>query len=264
MNITSVLITATGPYYAYFQRLLPEILHFIDEGNFLQILVATNHEVNEISGLRYRVTPIKVEAEMWPYSTTKRYEYFLEHWQLVQGKNVIWIDADMKIVSKFSTSKILLKDNLVLSLHPGFSVMKSGLSSTQASAIQLLVRFLYSKAILYFGVAGWEKKKESAAYVSLLKRRHYFQGGFWISTKARGYEMISFIANSADDDLQKNGKYAFHNDESYLNKYAVLKCKTIGKLPYGFVTAIGYYWNPARESKIICLDKKDLEVLNFF
>lgn len=262
MNVTSLLITATDQYYAYFQRLLPELLLYVDRGNFLQILVATNHHVEIITGKNYSITPIKVEAEVWPYSTTKRYEYFANHWYLVEGTNIIWIDADMKIVSELSTSDILSNKKLILSLHPGFPIIKSCISKPQRSFSRLFIKYIYSKLALYFGQGGWECQKKSTAFVPLLKRRNYFQGGFWIGSKDEAYDLITYIASRATEDLEKNGKYALHNDESYLNKYAVLREKYLEKLPYGFVTAEGYYWNPVSQRKIICLEKKKLGVLN--
>jgi hypothetical protein len=261
--VTSILITATGSYFGYFQRLLPELLHYVDSGNFLQIVVATDSEIRARSGSQYVITPIRVQAEAWPHSTTKRYRYFQENWEVVKGQNIVWIDADMKIVSRVSTNKLLESKKLYLSLHPGFSTIKTLHSKSPIEIYKLFKRFFYSKFELYIGSGGWERGRVSAAFIPLWHRKQYFQGGFWIASNNEAFRLISFIAKTAQLDLENIGRYARHNDESYLNKYAVVERNSLESLPYGFVTANGYFWNPKNERKVVCLDKIELEILVF-
>lgn len=206
----TVLVIATNSYTQF----LPNLFHSIDTHlatNYkIQILLFTDENGFKFQidkSERVNVEKIKISSYGWPEATLLRYKIFSENWHLVQGKYVMYLDADTEVVNDVSLEEIvdaLGSKSVGLISHPGY--FNRG----------LFINFLNK---LSFKI-GWEARKRSTAYVRFIERKRYICGGVWFGKTEMISKLVNQLVVNVDLDLSRGVIAKFH-DESHLNYWLV-------------------------------------------
>lgn len=256
----SICLIATNGYFRYFSELYESIGQYFFPEFKIQIVIFTDEVLNlpkDTSRIQIKVIPLSHEG--WPNVTLLRYQKISNYIEEFKGSHIFWIDIDMIIEKAINEQVLNLATNkMVLSKHPGYvfhlknigKLFREYVSPKRNSLVDFL--WLQKELRVSRGGLGWENNKESAAYVPLLKRITYVQGGFWFGKKNTVAEMCRILSSNVESDLNLNYIAKWH-DESHLNWYASNYPKKF--LPVGFVGAENINLLQKEKRFINCVDK---------
>jgi hypothetical protein len=179
--------------YLYF---LKEIVHSIDQYFFteseISVIIHTNLEIPEDIGDYPRLKLIKntITHEPWPFTTLRRFDYFLRAKDLLDGNDYcFYIDVDSIFIRDIN-EHLLPSSGIIGTIHPG----------------------------LYFGNGTPDRNPESKAFIPTGSNNRYFCGGFFGGSFEAFIKMSETIKSNIEDDLSR-GVMAIWHDESHLNRY---------------------------------------------
>lgn len=196
LNI-GVIVIATNKYRQLAKPLLKSIQSkFLIDHN-VKIFLFTDDPNDFDDSLS--VNKIKINHEIWPYITLKRYNLFNNNITLFNNIDYIYyIDADMEIID-FIGDEII--DNLVCASHPYF----------------------YNMGKKFY---TYERNPISEAYIPDGEGTEYYHGTFLGGNKTEFFKMSFIIDSMVQSDLNNNGYIPVWWDESFLNKYLYLNPPT--------------------------------------
>lgn len=246
------VVVATNSYYNYFIELVHSIEEQLSDQN-IQILVFTNKESDFLRSKSLTIRHIFIRSLPWPDITLFRFHLLSKYWDWIEGKIIIWSDADMIVLKPINADILLRKQKLLLSRHPGFSANK-------VNIIKKLMKLEFKNVLERLSIIhhqrlsrdGWETDRASAAFVPLRSRKIYVQGGFWIGYKNSVRDMVDKISARIAQDLL-SGHIPTYHDETYLNWYH--SSERVGVLPRDFVIEGTYWWQNNARATILCVDK---------
>lgn len=223
-----VNIIATNKYIGFVHPLIESAERYFIPGLQKKYLIHTNI-LDFRLGNSVEVILHPIEHEPWPFSTLKRFHYFLDCDHILQqSKFSYYIDADSLFVGEIDAAEVF--GSLIGTLHP------------------------------YLGNSSGtpEMNPASTAYIPYNTSR-YFCGGFFGGTSSEFVKMSQTIKNNIDKDLSNNIIAVWH-DESHINKYFYSNPPEI-VLPVGY----GDDENLNRvNSRIHFLDKSKLGGSDYF
>lgn len=224
MKIALNLI-ATNKYISFLDVICPSIEEFFFPEADLTVIVHTNLDLPESlsSYKRIRFVRNEIQHEPWPFTTLKRFEYFLSaRKELSKSDYCFYIDVDSLFINKIPTD--ILKKGIFGTIHP----------------------------CLFVGPGSPERNPESKAYIPIGSDNRYFCGGFFGGSSEEFIKMSEFILANIQDDLSR-GIIAVWHDESHLNRYLYDNPPAL-LLDHPF--AVAENLTPIKEgSKILFLDK---------
>lgn len=197
----AIVTVATGKYYDEFiPALKKSVDKFLHQSNREIVFYCLTDHVAEDPSINY----LQSNYFGWPFDTLLRYSLFKKYLNvLMQNDFILYVDADMEIVSSFDLD--FFNEKLVAVEHPGF-IKKSS-------------------------VGTFELDESESAYVPLEFRRKYYQGCFWGGRSFYFKHMIEKLAAMVDFDLAI-AKIPVWHDESYLNYFlSVNRCLA---LPFSY------------------------------
>ena len=256
---TTVFTIATGKYWGYFLRLLPEIDLHMDPNENIEIIVLTDSKFTvPLHSERITIKKIPIVNEEWPEITLFRYAKIITNKNQISGKYFVWIDVDTSIVKDIHMSKLHLgKKGIKFSRHPGFSASYRFLLSNKLWRYRPEGRaYLRGLQRLFFEDAGWERNPKSTAFIPWYQRRSYVYGAFWLGRTPNILEMCRKLTANIEIDYRKNLIATWH-DESHLNQYR--SSTNGGLLSKNFVANQDWAWNNSSKATILALDKAKLD-----
>lgn len=206
----TVLVIATNSYTQFLPKLFESIETRLATKCKVQILLFTdpNGLTMQIEkSKRLNLEKIQIKAYGWPEATLLRYKIFSENWHLVQGKYVMYLDADTEVVNDVPLEEIvsaLGSKSVGLVRHPGYF--------NRGPLVDFLNRLSFK--------IGWEARRRSAAYVRFTQRKSYVCGGVWFGKTDMISKLVNELAVNVDLDLGRGVIAKFH-DESHLNYWLV-------------------------------------------
>lgn len=152
-------------------------------------------DAKKIYGHNKQEVHVYLQEDMgWPFNTMKRFHIFKEIiGDLTDFEYVFFVNANARFVYPLTSKIILPHKEIVVVEHPGFHFRKKGL-------------------------APFESRQESKAYVSVEKRNVYVQGAFLGGKRDAFINLVQELDELTEIDLRKNIIAVWH-DESYLNHY---------------------------------------------
>jgi hypothetical protein len=253
----TIFTIATGKYWSYFLRLLPELTQAVSADELQLICLTDSYPEDEFSrpGVELKVSPIQSLA--WPEITLFRYEQILNNVKSISGAKLIWLDVDMEIVKAFNPHE-LFSDKVSLAQHPGYLKPESG-SFSASLATYFRETLQWPRGLLGKSqeLDPWENREESMAFVPESRRDTYFHGAIWGGPTDLVLTMCRNLALRTRDDYQR-GVVAKWHDESHLNWWASNNYHRV--LPRHFSGARGYPMNSPRETYLYSLDKSLLDL----
>jgi hypothetical protein len=217
----TVITIATGKYFQFFLNLLPSLYQNIQVKN-LQIICLTDIklETKVLNRDGISISFFYIPAYKWPEITLLRYQEIIKNKSEIQGKHLLWIDSDMKVIKDFNPLVVFHSKNVFLAKHPGyiFSIyyflkVESGIKFSIAK------RFLRAWLKGQRNVGAWESNENSKAFVPALKRQVYVHGAVWGGRTDSVLNMCEMLAHRTKLDLEVNYIADWH-DESHLNWYS--------------------------------------------
>ena len=218
----TIISIATGRYLHFWEDLVESSAeNFLNFEKIQWVLLTDRKE--EISNKVSKLLGSKLTVEFvphseWPMPTLLRYQYLLGFQNLLIAPRILYMDADMKAVSRISRRDLdafFSPNEMTLVLHPGyfrqgtnpfFRFPRLALSDTRLR-------------LKFGGLGTWETNKKSLAFVSRRSRKKYFCGGIWGGPRTSFIEFISLLSARVQADLDRGYIAKFH-DESHLNWFA--------------------------------------------
>jgi histo-blood group ABO system transferase len=228
-------LIATNKYISFVPNILGSIEMFFFVDDQVDILIHTNMETNHIipTDPRIRVIPNEISHEDWPFTTLKRFHYFLSARKYLEKCEVVfYIDVDSLFIGELDKS-MLRENGLFGTLHP----------------------------CLFNGEGTPERNPLSTACIPPGSGNSYFCGGFFGGKTSDFMQMCEMLKDNIDSDLE-NEIIAIWHDESHLNKYFFDNKPTVVFSP-PFAVAENIT-KETEESKIRFLDKKTLGGHDYF
>jgi len=229
LKTVDVCVHATAGYLKYAKELGESFSSTFFPGAEIRYLVFTDN-VGQVQRWIFpdRVTVIGVEIthKPWPTSTISRYEDYKNSAELLQSELVLFIDADMKIISEVPSTfePKMWPNEIALVRHPGFyrkdEMVRTGMR-----------RFLPTQTE---ALGSWEDRPESQAYVPTRSRKHYVCGGVWMASPRAAIKICSLLSSRIDTDERRDVMAVWH-DESHLNWWAANNEHAILSPEYCFV-----------------------------
>lgn len=185
-------LIATNKYISFLDVICPSIEGLFFPESEVTVLVHSNLDLPE--GLE-KYTRIKfaknhIEHENWPFTTLKRFHYFLGPEDLLLNHDYcFYIDVDSMFIKSISES-LLPESGMIGTIHP----------------------------CLFNGPGTPDRNPHCTAYIPPGVNNRYFCGGFFGGSSAEFIEMSKKIRDNIDKDLS-NGIIAVWHDESHLNRY---------------------------------------------
>lgn len=219
-----IIVIATNRYIQFVGRLLDNVEEHFLNGNDIQCLLFTDHEV-EVSD---NVKVSQIGHNPWPEPALKKYNYINSESEYLKDFDYLYLfDADIGIVNNVGEEVF---QDLIGVLHP-YKILES------------------KKTYPY------EKRKESTAYVSDQDHDKYYAAAFVGGKSSSFLKMAKTISERVELD-EKNGIIAKWHDESHLNKYFNENPPTALSPSYMFPEElIGHPQYPF-EPKIVALKKE--------
>jgi hypothetical protein len=157
-------------------------------------MVHTNMDIEHIQEKykddRIKIIKNKIEHEDWPFTTLKRFHYFLSKKDdILEHDYSFYIDVDSVFVSEIMES-ILPDKGMIGTIHP----------------------------CLFEGSGTPDRNPNSTAFIPLGSKNRYFCGGFFGGSSKEFIEASEKIMGNIERDLSNNVMAIWH-DESHLNKY---------------------------------------------
>lgn len=224
-----VVSIATNEYLDFWKTLAYSIDQNIGNSAPLKIYLFTD-QVSSASAFASTLQHLEVKVSGipsygWPDATLLRYRIISEVSDSWYDSDVLlYLDADMLVVSELDTESILLSGDKGMNLvaHPGFYrgdtlpvAARFRLASTNLKALIHDAFLLVTQG----GLGFWENRRASRAYLARRLRKKYFCGGVWWGKKS---DFLNFCRElAADVDLDSDqGITAIWHDESHLNRWA--------------------------------------------
>jgi hypothetical protein len=221
-TIAVVVIACGRDYLSYTQTLLKGINNYFLRDSEVEVLVFTDQEPPEISifdhiVLRY----ISIPKMSWPQASFMRYSLIDEYSDIFSAEYIIYMDADLEVVSEISFLELFMKDFFCV-LHPGYY---------NRNPFFIFLRKFYHPP--------WEISKKFSSRIPLIKRKIYVAGGIWGGKTNSVLSLARELASITKIDVEHN-LFPRSYDESYLNWW-VLKNKNIVFLSPQYLYA-NYKW----------------------
>lgn len=160
-----------------------------------------------IKNERGTVKAIQIKSYGWPDATLRRFELIMSNFGAATGRIVCYLDADTLLLRDTTVSDFLTclseTHQIAAVRHPGYFERS------------LMLRLVNSTSL-----GPWETRRSSAAYIPTKKRRDYICGGVMFGLTSAFWAMCEEIQQLIAIDSTK-GYIAKHNDESYLNAWAL-------------------------------------------
>jgi histo-blood group ABO system transferase len=209
-------IVATGRYDTFAKKLIASARPFFCTNHDVTYFVFTDGNMQSEKD----VEVIFQKRIGWPHDSLKRFHIYDDHKEKLASMDYLFaIDADMRF------------EGVV-----GDEILGSLVGVPRDVGIHIT----------------YEKNKQSKAYLSRKKGKHYFAGAFYGGSKKEFFKLVKTLKENVDSDLSFNYIAAWH-DESHLNRYFYDHAPTV-VLPFSYC----FYtesWQHPYERKIVCLDK---------
>jgi len=224
----TVLLIATRNYISYAKNLLSSLERFLAWDTMVQVVVFTD----DSSSFKHCepknklvLDVIQIASYGWPDATLMRFHVFEEHWNIVKGRRVMYLDADTRVVNLIDELKFMSMEwacGVALVKHPGYYNRgpRIGLANSLIGH-------------------SWETNRLSCAFVPIYKRRNYVCGGVWMGENLEIKLLVSVLKNRIQADLDQDVIAKYH-DESHLNKWA--SCNRHTQLSPKWAFAADYSW----------------------
>ena len=224
-----ILTIATNKYIHFVQNLYDTIDENFLNGNHIEGLLITNHEVDSSENIKVST----IDHEPWPMPTLKRYNYFMKEYDYISKFDYcFYFDVDMKVVSQIKEDEVV--GDLVAVQHP----YKINETPEQFS---------------------YERRSKSTAHISHQEGKHYYAGGFNGGSTKEFLKMSEKIANNVIADLN-NGIVAVWHDESHMNRYLIDNPPSLSLTPSYCYAEEFWGTDYPYEPKIVALKKNHNEL----
>lgn len=235
MPVISLNLIATNKYLEFLPDILESVENFFFKNDRVNIIVHTNRELpkKKFHSERIEVFRNEIDHESWPFTTLKRFHYFIQAEKLIRKSDFsFYIDVDSLFIGNIELSDIQ-DSGIFATIHPGLNQ----------------------------GPGTPERNPNSEAYIPIGSTNRYFCGGFFGGDSGSFLKMSETIKNAINRDLERNIIAIWH-DESHLNKFLMLNEPTrIFNYPF----AVAENLTPIFEtSKILFLDKNSKGGHEFF
>ena len=218
----SIISVATGRYLKYWEDLVDSFAEYCDFFDDIQWVLLTDQELQIRQSIRESLGDNLVAKFVphsdWPFPTLLRYKFISENSSLLNGVNTLYLDADMRAISRITNSQMdafFDSDRMTFVQHPGYFRTNS---KPFCMSPKKLVSYLFLK-IRFGGVGHWETNRKSQAFIPRSKRVNYFCGGTWGGPTPQVIRFSETLRQRTDEDLAKGIIAVFH-DESHLNWFA--------------------------------------------
>jgi hypothetical protein len=219
INMVSMTIftIATGKYFGYFLRLLPEIKRYTKSSSIQVVCLANRLEPASFGSESFSVEIIPIPDLPWPDITLNRYEEILRNSATIKGETFIWLDADTQVLCDLLPESFFEDGKISVAKHPGFQpptlldvlTRRRSLGGWFGSFVQSFINPLIERG-------AWETRESSKSYVRPEHRTHYVQGSAWGGPTTTVLEMCRELAGRTIQD-KNQGIVAVWHDESHLN-----------------------------------------------
>lgn len=185
-------IIATNKYLEFLPDLIESIDKFFLKDDIINIIIHTNLEIKDLypNEGRIRITPNHITHEAWPFTTLKRFHYFLSVEEVIMESDYsFYIDADSLFIGDVKSTLIEHK-GMIGTIHP----------------------------CLFNSCGTPERNPASKAFIHSNENNRYFCGGFFGGDSSSFINMSRVISNNIDIDLNNNIIAIWH-DESHINRF---------------------------------------------
>ncbi len=235
MPVISLNLIATNKYLEFLPDILESVEKFFFKTDRVNIIVHTNRELpkKKFHSERIEVFRNEIDHEPWPFTTLKRFHYFIQAEKLIHKSDFsFYIDVDSLFIGNIELSDIQ-DSGIFATIHPGLNQ----------------------------GPGTPERNPNSEAYIPMGSTNRYFCGGFFGGDSESFLKMSETIKNAINKDLERNVIAIWH-DESHLNKFLMLSEPA---LIFNYPFAVAENLTPIFEaSKILFLDKNSKGGHDFF
>lgn len=262
MNMTSMTIftIATGKYFGYFLRLLPELRRYSKSSAVQVVCLASRSVPASFGSERFSVEILPIPDLPWPEITLNRYEEILRNSGTIKGDTFIWLDADTQVLSGLNPESLFEAGKISVAKHPGFLPPTLIDVLTRRRSIGGWFRSFVQRVLKpSFERGAWETRDSSQSYVPADHRMHYVQGSAWGGPTVSVLEMCRELASRTIEDKNK-GIVAVWHDESHLNWWVANR--VVKFLPNRFLGFAPPERPVAKETVVRNLDKEYLDKSN--
>lgn len=184
-------LIATNKYISFLDVVGPSIESHFFPGSEVTVLVHTNLDLPDLPNhQRVNFCKNSILHEPWPFTTLKRFEYFLSSKEILSSHDYcFYVDVDSLFIGEINES-LLPKEGMIGTIHP----------------------------CLFQGPGTPDRNPLSKAYIPLESNNRYFCGGFFGGKSEDFIRMSKDIHDCIQDDLSR-GIIALWHDESHLNRY---------------------------------------------
>jgi hypothetical protein len=187
-------VIATNKYIHFLDGIIESSDSFLFKESQITILVHTNMDIGNIQekykSNRIGIIKNHIEHENWPFTTLKRFHYFLTRKDLILDNDFsFYIDVDSLFSGDISES-ILPESGMIGTIHP----------------------------CLFEGSGTPDRNPNSTAFIPAESKNRYFCGGFFGGSSREFIGASEKIMGNIEKDLSNNVMAIWH-DESHLNKY---------------------------------------------
>ncbi len=246
VGTVDVCVHATGPYLGYARSLANTLSQHWSAMGVLRLVVFTDEpeKVTWHEELTIGLVAIKVPHRPWPYSSMRRFEDYARHAEALSSEILVFLDADMSIVSapESGFAEVTDESAVVCVAHPGFYQRRRGQHWKHSPWPEESSGSLGS----------WEDRQESLAYVPPSDRRVYVCGGVWIGRRTEALALCAELAVRIELD-ERTGVTAVWHDESHLNWWAATYRPALLSPSYCFVPS--YKHLSGLPIHVVALDK---------
>jgi hypothetical protein len=257
----TIFTIATGKYFGYFLRLLPELKRHSKSSAVQVVCLASRLEPASFGDERFAVEILPIPDLPWPDITLNRYEEILRNSGMILGDTFLWLDADTQVLSDLNPERLFVPGQISVAKHPGFRppTVLDALSGRTSLAGWFRHRVLNSTK-LAFERGTWETRDSSMSYVRPDDRKHYVQGSVWGGPTTTVLAMCRELANRTIED-KNQGIIALWHDESHLNWWVANR--RVKYLPNRFLGHAPPSSSVAKGTVVRNLDKDYLDKSNF-
>ena len=185
-------LIATNRYIWFLDKIAPSIDNFFFPSDEVTVLVHSNMPIPESLRSHGRLNFIlnEISHEEWPFTTLKRFHYFLKAENILEKHDYcFYIDVDSIFIKEINHSNIS-PSGMFGTIHP----------------------------CLFNGPGTPERNAGSLAYIPEGSNNRYFCGGFFGGYSKDFIETSKKIKSNIDEDLS-SGVIAVWHDESHLNHF---------------------------------------------
>jgi hypothetical protein len=227
-------LIATNKYLSFLDIICPSIEDHFFPNEEVTVLVHTNLDLPDLSKYsRIKFVKNEIVHEPWPFTTLKRFEYFLSARDIILDHDYsFYVDVDSLFLDEISGT-LLPKEGMIGTIHP----------------------------CLFNGPGTPERNPVSKACIPFGSDNRYFCGGFFGGRSGDFIKASKDIYSDIVDDLSR-GVIAIWHDESHLNRY-LFQNPPVVILDVPFAVAENMT-TKLPESKVLFLDKASMGGHDFF